>query len=70
MSKEETKELTYAQASEELEQIVQKMQSPECNIDELSNLTKRAKELLELCRKKLTATDEEVKKILDSMSDK
>ena len=70
MSNEENKKLTYAEASNELEQIVQKMQSPECNIDELSELTKRAKQLLDFCREKLTATDVEVKRILDSLSDK
>ena len=40
------------------------MQDPECSIDDLAAYTKKAKELLTICKQKLTATDEEVKKIL------
>ena len=58
------KELTYTAAITELEEIVQKMQAPECSIDNLSEYTKRAKELLDLCRSKLTATDTELQRIL------
>lgn len=57
-------QLTYTQASTELEEIVKKMQDPECSIDDLAAYTKKAKELLTVCKHKLTATDEEVKKIL------
>lgn len=64
----EEKKLTYTEAANELEQIVQKMQSPDCDIDQLSTLTKRAKELIDLCKKRLTATDEELKKILESIT--
>lgn len=61
---EEQQELTYTQAVTELEELVKKMQDPECSIDNLSTYTKRSKELLEICRKKLTATDEALKTIL------
>ena len=57
-------QLTYTQASAELEEIVKKMQDPECSIDVLAAYTKYAQELLPICKQKLTATDEEVKKIL------
>lgn len=57
-------EMTYTQAVNELEELVKKMQDPECSIDNLSQYTKRSKELLEFCRKRLTATDEELKRIL------
>ena len=60
--------MTYTQAVNELEELVKKMQDPECSIDNLSNYTKRSKELLDICRKKLTATDEELKRILADMS--
>ena len=65
---EENTEMTYTQAVTELEQLVQKMQDPQCSIDNLSAYTKRCKELLDICRKKLTATDEELKRILADMS--
>lgn len=64
---ENNTKLTYTQAVTELDEIVKKMQDPECSIDNLSQYTKRAKELLDFCRAKLTATDQELKSILDSM---
>jgi len=63
---EENTNMTYAQAAKELEGLVQKMQDPNCDIDNLSAYTKRSKELLDFCKKKLTETDEELKKILES----
>ena len=62
-------EITYTQAVNELEELVKKMQAPDCSIDHLSQYTKRSKELLDLGRKRLTATDEELKRILDEMTD-
>ncbi|MCQ2288598.1 MAG: exodeoxyribonuclease VII small subunit [Muribaculaceae bacterium] len=64
---ENNNQQTYAKAVAELEELVKKMQDPECSIDNLSNYTKRAKELLDYCRAKLTATDQELKSILDSL---
>ena len=61
---EENKEMTYTEAVTELEQIVQKMQDPQCSIDNLSEYTRRSKQLLDICRKKLTAADEQLKQIL------
>ena len=61
---EENNEMTYTQAVTELEQLVQKMQDPQCSIDNLSAYTKRCKELLDICRQKLTVADEQLKQIL------
>lgn len=61
-------EMTYTQAVNELEELVKKMQDPECSIDNLSQYTKRSKELLEFCKKRLTATDDELKRILSDIS--
>ena len=61
---EEKQQPTYAQAVNELESIVQKMQSPDCGIDNLRQLTSRALEMLKICKDKLTKTDEELKRIL------
>ncbi len=61
---EENATMTYSQAVDELEQIVQKMQSPECSIDDLTGYTRRSKELLDICRSKLTAADKELEQIL------
>ncbi len=67
---EENKDMTYTQAVTELEQLVQKMQDPQCSIDNLSAYTKRCKELLDICRKKLTEADTQLQQILADMQDK
>ncbi len=69
METQEISKLTYTQAITELEEIVKKMQSPDCSIDNLSQYTARSLELLKVCKAKLTATDEELRKVLDEMSD-
>lgn len=58
------KELTYIQAVTELEQILAAMQGDRCDIDRLSAMTRRATELLTECRARLTATDQELRTIL------
>lgn len=59
--------LTYSTAIEELQKIVTDMQSENCSIDNLSDYTVRALELLKFCKSKLTATDEKLKKILEEL---
>lgn len=59
--KEEPK---YEEALKELQTIVHHMENDELDIDQLSTQLKRARELIKLCKDKLTKTDEEIKKIL------
>lgn len=66
MPKKEEK-LTYASAMKELEEIVQKLQRPDCEIDQLCQLTERSVKLLAFCKEKLTKTDEELVKLLDQI---
>lgn len=63
------KQLTYSAAMAELEEIVKKMQSPDCSIDNLSTYTARSLELLKVCKAKLTATDSELQKILKELDE-
>lgn len=58
------KEIKYEEAIALLEEIVDKMENDELDIDQLSDQLKRAKELVKLCKDKLTKTDEEIKKLL------
>ena len=58
------KEIKYEEAVALLEEIVDKMENDELDIDQLSDQLKRAKELVKLCKDKLTKTDEEIKKLL------
>ena len=57
--------MKYEQAVSELESIVRKMESDQLDIDTLAEQLKRAKQLIQLCKDKLTKTDEEIKKILE-----
>ena len=57
--------ITYEEAVQQLENIVQKLENGELNIDELSNELKKAQKLISLCRQRLTKTDEEIQKILN-----
>ena len=57
-------EMKYEEAVTQLEGIVEKMENDELDIDQLSEQLKRAKELVKLCKAKLTKTDDEIKKLL------
>jgi len=57
-------EMKYEEAVAQLEEIVEKMENDELDIDQLSEQLKRAKELVKLCKDKLTKTDGEIKKLL------
>lgn len=60
----ENNEMKYEKAVCELEEIVDKMERDELDIDQLSEQLKRAKVLVKLCKDKLTKTDKEIKKLL------
>lgn len=59
-------ELKYEDAVRQLETIVDKLESNELGIDQLSSELKKAQQLVKLCKEKLTKTDNEIKKLLDS----
>lgn len=58
------KKINYEAALSEIEEIVNKMENDEFDIDQLSVNLKRAQTLIKLCRDKLTKTDTEIKKLL------
>lgn len=60
-------ELTYKEAVMELEGIVRKMESDQCDIDQLSAYTTRALELLKFCKERLFKTNEEVERCLQEL---
>ena len=59
---------SYAENLAELEAILNSMRSDSCDIDTLASKTRRAAELLATCRARLTATEEELNQILDSLT--
>lgn len=60
----EKKEMKYEEALRQLEDIVEKMENDELDIDQLSDQLKKAKKLVKLCKDKLTKTDAEIRKLL------
>lgn len=61
------KALRYSEAIEEVEKIINQIESNELDIDELTEKIRRASELLKFCKQKLHFTEEEVQKIIDEM---
>lgn len=59
-------ELKYEDAVRQLETIVDKLESNELGIDQLSSELKKAQQLIKLCKEKLTKTDNKIKKLLDN----
>ena len=59
--------IPYTEAFEELQQIVADIENGEISVDELAQKVQRASQLIDLCRKKLSTTEEEVNKILKEL---
>lgn len=59
--------IPYTEAFEELQQIVADIENGEISVDELAKKVQRASQLIDLCRKKLSTTEEEVNKILKEL---
>lgn len=61
--------MTYQQAIEELEQIVNEIENESIDMDKLSGKVKRASELIRICRKILTDTEGDVQNILRDLKE-
>lgn len=57
--------MTYEEALQQLESIVQKMEQGQYSVDELSRQLQTAQQLIKQCKEKLNKTDTEIKKILE-----
>ncbi len=64
MSDQEDLELTFGEAISELEEILQRIEAEETDIDELAGQLKRATGLLDLCRGKIRKAEVEVNQIV------
>lgn len=60
---------TYEDAFAELQQIVGDIESGDINVDELSEKITQASNLIAVCKAKLTATEEEVEKLLAKLNE-
>lgn len=57
----------YSEAFQELQTIVSEIEEGEISVDELSQKVKRAAQLIKICKAKLSATEEDVHKILQEL---
>lgn len=58
---------SYNEAISELEKILRDLQSDKCDIDSMVAMTKRAATLIGQCKERLTATETELKAVLDTL---
>ena len=61
------KKIPYKEAISEIEEILQKIENQELDVDELSDKVKRVYYLIKICKDKLHSTEKEVEKILAEM---
>lgn len=64
---ENKKTFSYSQAIEELEAIVRGLEQEAVDVDVLAQKVKRAAALIQQCKGKLRATEDEVQKVLQEM---
>ena len=59
------KNFKYEKALQQLEEIADKMEKGELDIDKMIEQLKVAQNLIKLCKNKLTETDKEIKELLE-----
>lgn len=64
---EESREMRFGDAMQELEGILRRVEGEEIDIDELAEQLKRAAELLEICRAKIRRAEVEVSQIVQTL---
>jgi exodeoxyribonuclease VII small subunit len=57
--------ITYKEAVQQLEQIVDKLENGELDIDMMAEQLKEAQHLIKYCKDKLTKVDNDLNKILE-----
>lgn len=63
------KDISYTDALNELNEISRAIENESIPIDELATKVKRASELIAICKTKLRATEDEVRKIIGEMGE-
>lgn len=61
------REKSYTEALSELQNILDKIESGDLDVDVLTDEIKKASELIKLCKEKLYKTDAQIKKIIDEI---
>ena len=63
------KAVTYNEAMAEVEEILEKIENEELDVDDLAEKVKRVSVLLKICKDKLLKTNEQVEQILKEMEE-
>lgn len=63
------KKVSYNEAMAEIEEILEKIENEELDVDELAEKVKRVSTLLKICKDKLHKTNEQVEQVLKEMED-
>ena len=63
------KKVSYNEAMVEVEEILEKIENEELDVDELAEKVKRVSVLLKMCKDKLHKTNEQVEQVLKEMED-
>ena len=61
--------LTYAKATERLNEIMRQLENEQLDVDQLAGTLEEAKKLIKFCKNQLYAVDEEIKDIIDEKED-
>ena len=64
-----SEKMSYTEAFEELQRLVNDIESGEISVDLLAEKVKRAATLIKICRQKLTTTEAEVNQILKGLEE-
>ena len=64
------KKISYKDSLQEIEEILEKIESKEIDLDQLTEHIKRAVELLSVCKNKLTTSEKEVYELLKHIEEK
>lgn len=59
----------YSKSIKRLEEIIQKIESEEIDVDELSEKVKEAVGLIKICKEKIEKAQMEVKKVVDGLQE-
>ena len=62
-------EVKYSKSIKKLEEIIERIESEEIDVDELSAKVKEAVSLIKICKNKIEKAELEVKKVVDGFGD-
>ncbi len=63
-------DLKYTKSIKRLEEIIQKIENEEIDVDELSEKVKEAVTLIQFCKEKIEKAEAEVKKVVEDLEEK